>query len=150
MTDKMKSFVKGILLGLVSRAEMPKGEPVAYLYNGVRLPKLPEWDKSKYPYACIKYCDPAVSGGDEVYHYELFAFTKKVQIANYAFAPQGEYGASSWKYFPENTPAQWEFSLSSDAARWTRHTDVLWTNFELLRTDGTLYLAASEPTPVYE
>ena len=125
-----------------------------YLYNGVELPDIssvytPEVQK-KYPYACLIYFDPSVSGGGSsvVYHYRLFAFTKKVEISNYAFAPLGEYGASHWSYYPENTPMQWEFVLSSDAARWTRYTDVFWTNFKLLRTDGTLYLDASDPIPV--
>lgn len=30
-------------------------EPTMYSYNGTVLPKLPEWDKTAYPYACITY-----------------------------------------------------------------------------------------------
>ena len=29
--------------------------PDGYSYNGVQLPKLPEWDKEMYPYAVISY-----------------------------------------------------------------------------------------------
>ena len=45
MNGKMRSSVMGLILSLFSSPlpEVQK-EPVAYLYNGVRLPALPEWD----------------------------------------------------------------------------------------------------------
>ena len=54
MTEKMRSSVMGLILSLFSSPlpEVQK-QPVAYLYNGVRLPKLPEWDRETYPYATI-------------------------------------------------------------------------------------------------
>ena len=55
MTDKMRDFVKGLALGLTG-APLPytgTAEPVAYLYNGYRLPPLPNRDKAQYPYATI-------------------------------------------------------------------------------------------------
>ena len=43
MTEKMRSSVMGLILGQFSSPlPMAQKEPVAYLYNGVRLPKLPE------------------------------------------------------------------------------------------------------------
>ena len=56
MTDKMKRFVNGILRDMVGAPLhfiVSKPEPVAYLYNDVRLPKLPEWDEKIYPYAYL-------------------------------------------------------------------------------------------------
>ena len=57
MNGKMKSCVKGLMMGCCSRPFplSAKKEPVAYLYNGVRLPALPEWDKETYPYALIHH-----------------------------------------------------------------------------------------------
>jgi hypothetical protein len=35
--------------------DVPSDEPIAYLYNGVQLPALPEWDRATYPFAYIAY-----------------------------------------------------------------------------------------------
>ncbi|MBR5862186.1 MAG: hypothetical protein IKZ08_02550 [Bacteroidales bacterium] len=54
----LKSWLIGLIVGLVEKPMLlnaVKKEPIAYLYNGVQLPKLPEWDKEQYPYAAVYY-----------------------------------------------------------------------------------------------
>ena len=48
-----------------------------YLYNGVELPELPEWDKNTYPYACISHCY-----GDT---YQFEVFKTKPYADNYGY-----------------------------------------------------------------
>ena len=47
--------MKWFLLGKLLRRNLMAGvkEATMYSYNGVVLPKLPEWDKTKYPYAVM-------------------------------------------------------------------------------------------------
>ena len=48
------SYVVGFNLALAGMAyPYSAPTPVAYLYNGIRLPALPEWDRGVYPYAYI-------------------------------------------------------------------------------------------------
>lgn len=150
MNSKMKSSVKSLLAGLVSRAEFPQGkEPVAYLYNGVRLPKLPEWDRVAYPYAYLNF----QYFGTYLQNCFLYAFTepkhKTVEYSNGYYATGVSAGE---KYLsaqisngvftePEEKTPEFDKVLAST---------IDWANYDILNNDGTLYLAASEPTPVYE
>lgn len=143
MNEKMRSCVMGLILGQFSSPlpEVQK-EPVAYLYNGVRLPALPEWDREKYPYA---YVGTTTYRGTEEYR----AYFAKEIHTKYASA-----------------------MIFIDAARryrlidgqWVKHggtispviTSPLWSNVDIYydssveEVGGTLYLSASEPIPVYE
>lgn len=138
MTDKMKSFVKGILLGMVGKPlPISQGkEPIAYLYNGVRLPKLPEWDRGVYPYAVIDVVNsttclnlyallPTVNGNQ-------YVFADKCAVIYYTLK------GDTWEYFDSLTISQASFD------------DMIWASHDIINADGTTYLAASEPTPVYE
>ncbi len=55
MNDNMRKFVRGLMVSTVSKGVLPKKrEPVAWLYNGVRLPDINSvWDKETDPYAII-------------------------------------------------------------------------------------------------
>lgn len=140
MTEKMKSFVKGILLGLVSRAEMPKGEPVAFLYgkDKVRLPPLPDTD---YTYKVIgKHTYPS----GEVYYYfvsknEPFTATDEVNISFIINAPV--------MYRMAEGQAAWE-SIGTVGLT----LEYVWSNHAMYdNNDSTvLYHEATEPVPIYE
>lgn len=141
------SFQVGIALGLASVGQFKETqkEPVAYLYNGVRLPKLPEWDREKYPYAVITRNDmypysvvvsshPCyfndTEGESKVLYIDVEEYTGQIYIRT-ADAPN----EFVWK---QDDPF---YGFSSDYA--------IWSNFDLYTKSGTLYLSASEPTPVY-
>ena len=123
-------------------------EPVNYLYNGVKLPKLPEWDKTVYPYAAIS------SSGKNSYYLRLLRYDAQYQInswGDFAFkstpALTSNYTASSgWGDFTENSSGAYISPTYSE----TVSVGVRWTNFDLLNEDGTVFMEASEPIPVYE
>ena len=158
MTDKMRSFLKGLALGLAGKPLEFAKEPVAYLYNGVRLPKLPEWDKAKYPYAVLAYgtgesvpywvyfCEkqPYINSDDEIVINEKTGGT--------LVSPTGT-SAIYYRYYNLEDTVGWEdnstpASLLSPIT--LEKTNVFWCSADILNTDGTVFLAASEPVPVYE
>lgn len=150
MNAIMRSFVMGMLPGEVSRAQFPQAqkEPVAYLYNGVRLPKLPEWDKETYPYAWIYQ---AISSGT---YYLRISDTPVVRRLYPDYGTASFYSSGTGCRF-NNTNGKWEqFDIE-----WGEPFDnyfpesrylTIWVNQDMLNSDGTVYLAASAPIPVYE
>jgi hypothetical protein len=155
-----KSFKMGLGLGL-SGKPLPlntKREPVAYLYNGVRLPKLPEWDKETYPYACIQQ-----SWTDR---YDFYISSKPLYVAQYDdISNRGRYflenlkGTTYWQCRSGAEMVKWESGvlvpfpyetlIVYDPEMPTRYA-LTWTNHDILKSDGSVYLAASDPIPVYE
>lgn len=156
VNSKMKSSVMGILSGLVSRAEFPQGkEPVAFLYgeDKVMLPKLPEWDREAYPVACI--ADYDVSFPLAAHKTILWCFARNPIIYT------TDSGSIAMKGDTEGIPnlkanlvdGAWETPDPTYLETLEAHhsaTAPIWTNTTLHYEDGTVYLAASEPVPVYE
>jgi hypothetical protein len=173
MTEKMKSFVKGILLGLCGHPlpqgepTPPQGEPVAYLYNGVRLPKLPEWDKTAYPYAVIYTYHGESEKQNPVYRLVLSDTPFSIVYRTIAFTG-ATYDALKWvgNYTAKWKIATWDYwdvdGYGADGSIFAvdDETDaVVWANTDICYANdysgdetiaGTVYLAASEPVPVYE
>lgn len=154
----------------------PEKQPTAYSYNGVVLPKLPEWDKTVYPYAVIYYQKNKVISTNQSYE---AVFLQHPGTVN------GDFGTARLKhiYLPEETAAlgrslespvmdnDWNelhdesistnngepyISIGDTAAQ---KFEMVWSNFPIrYRTAnddagiavGDIYLAASEPIPVYE
>lgn len=122
---------------------MGKGgkEPVAYSYNGTILPKLPEWDKTKYSYAVITQLpdgnihmcfstelpEPARFWGVNCVY-----FFDEVAYKHYDF-PDGK-----WLFVGEGTG---NLFFSPEP--------LLWTSHDILNDDGSVYFTASEPIPIY-
>lgn len=158
MTDKMKSFVKGLLLGMVGRplplplvAEsaslylygtqsdsgtigLRSGESVT-LYDGAVLPALPEWDRETYPYALIK-------DGTYLYAFSSYSY-------NYSDGPFITANAPKKVWELEN--AEWvELTnyVNTSVAGNAYFSNLVWSNLDILNEDGTVYLAASDPVPV--
>lgn len=134
-----------LIAGLCSRP-LPMGtrEPVAWLYNGVRLPGLPVWDRVKYPYAFIGY--------DLLMGYMLYILP--VPLIAYlsgnveAVGKPGSFIEYKGAEYYENAWGELvTFYMQSDAGITPK---PIWSNYDILNEDGTLYLAASDPVPVYE
>lgn len=118
-----------------------------YLYNGVELPALPEWDKEAYPYAVIawnyvmaKYMFMASSAPILRYRYgvdgdaELEGFSVKAPRIG-RLLTDGVWGDA--------------VSLSSNCVMGVKdNTDIIWSNTDLINEDGSTYLSASDPVPV--
>lgn len=130
-----------------------------YLYNGIELPELPEWDKTTYPYATIINCSNT----------ETHGFTVGLLVSNYPPVLCGEgkmardsiEGASLLYAYNADAdtwgePTDWGLSYSYYGSKsglepvWS-NTDVLYSTVSSSVADdlkGTLYLPASDPVPV--
>lgn len=157
MTEKMRSCVMGLILGQFSSPlPMAQKEPVAYLYNGVRLPKLPERDREKYPFAVVMQ-----EVSSSIYFAQAIAaplYTEEtVSLAGkslFQLAYEQRYLLKSvidetgtWKNWYELPNTYFNGRLEYDGAT---ENVLVWTNHDILNEDGSVYLAASEPIPVYE
>ena len=130
------AFTKGYHVGAALRRK--RRLPVAYLYNGVRLPKLPQWDRV----ALIRY---------DYVNYHLYIgshYVYRIDDGSY------EYGvpAGSMKYRLVN--GEWVEHETFTADCWIGDVGSnfynKWTNTDVLYDDGTVGFAASDPVPVYE
>ena len=140
-----------------------------YLYNGIELPALPEWDKSKYPYAFIantanqgydlyvcsfkvdfeiNYKYPGIPTSDIISGYALYA--KSVNDTFFAQRYIRNENGTEWKLeytYPEGgiSNGMWVSGNSSDP------NFCCWSNFDIYYSGydrhgelaNTLYLAAS-------
>ena len=151
MTGKMKSCIKGLLMGCcgTSRPLVPaKKEPVAWLYNGVRLPGIDavytQEVQKTHPYAYM-YLDKNTS-----FH------TLVVSRTPIYYHPDSPFGiylqfASPIRYILNGSV--WEF-VNDDGSVWVYTKDIdgfEWTSTDIYNYEGDVfYLAASEPVPIYE
>lgn len=166
--DKI-SFLKGLALGLAGKPLefASRKEPTAFFYGhvakdgetpthtfdgvdyvGVVLPPLPKWDKTVYPYALIYRYEVAT---------DLFIFhasTEKIQYDTNNNSPRLiytlEHGYASCECYSGDK--EWgEISEGNrKAGVWIKAEQAVWVNFDIYKEDGTLYLSASDPIPIYE
>lgn len=116
-----------------------------YLYNGVELPALPEWDKTAYPYAII--CESVQESFDGITEVRINLKATK--------SPQTKIGS----FLEANTPIcrsylkddKWGTPYVDNWFWDYEHNDnIIWSNHDVLYSDGSVYLAASDPVPVGE
>lgn len=162
ISDWRKSFLTGLSLGLTGMPlPFAQREPVAYLYNGVRLPKLPEWDKTAYPYAVIGQC---LSDGRE-FDYELTLYPNPATISDTTwwdgvsnmlvqkpYAPVYCYyfsiGDADWR---NGTLTDYDVGIVTPVSINGGNFPLIWSNTALkMESDNSVYLAGSDPVPVYE
>lgn len=122
-----------------------------YLYNGVELPALPEWDKTAYPYAAIS-CDATRATLLVSSHpYRVWA-SKSGETELFGIGYADEDSDAAYYYTSES--GTWDIKNAgieypSGMAVLQGLLPWIWANYDLLnKEDGTLYLAASEPVPV--
>ena len=151
----LKSWLTGFALGLAGKPlpfslvepDAPVEEPVAYLYNGVRLIPLPEWDKDAYPYAVI---DKAIMSS---YRLHLFDHLPHAENTENGYTRYGPMDGSVYIYkgvAKEGSESGWSMNAAYEDIDGITTSKVLWTNFDLLYADGKVCCAKSDPVPVYE
>jgi hypothetical protein len=154
MTEKDKDFLEGLAISAACHVLPVRKvfrEPIAYSYNGVILPALPEWDREKYPYAFIYCAKPS----DPTSTYVLYLAGSVREYENLTSVTGGWYsfiaglpilkasatiGASAWSALED---------YSSERMLGGVQSEYLWTNTDLHYGDVLAY-AASDPIPVYE
>ena len=136
------------------RQEPQTPVPVAYLYNDVRLPDInavwtdmnlashcakPVFDGEFYYSLYFSDAAPIWNGSETVWNgpvkLHTFILTNSDKIATAVGMPIGQW------FGGEKNSAGVKFTVSLPAT---------WASVDILNVDGTLYLAASEPVPVYE
>ena len=149
----------GWLVGRHIAAQRMRGssEQVGYLYNGVRLPQLPDWDKATYPYAWISkgmysdYYALAISTGaceyrswnDKGNMYYLYPVNAPITVKA-AYLYDGEYENGEWNFTWEKTYEENPVFSSAGLGL------PVWSNYDVKNHyDGTIYCAASNPIPIY-
>jgi hypothetical protein len=121
-----------------------------FLYNGVELPELPEWDKETYPYAAL-----AVSmNGELPLGSILYCSTSPIEAvpreSTYWFCPRedSEYVCFIWDLiFNKDTEFGHETKGTCRTDEAFGFSDAVhWSNHDIYnRDDDSLYLAASNP-----
>ena len=135
ITDPL-SFMVGYNLGCRLRAQRGsevKRKIAAYLYNGVKLPPLPEYDATAYPYAII--C-PINSTS-----YQLFVFSEKPFADDDAGLNISARWGSCDTLLKEYVWSDLAYSESDYSGAWS----PIWSNFDFCHEDGTIICAESEP-----
>lgn len=145
----LTAWLTGYALGLCGKPlpfSKAEKEPVAYLYNGVRLPKLPEWDRESYPYAHI-------SKFTAIEDYVLVVHTKPLFVKSSGMVQVNEditEGVPCMKWFSTEANRPWTES-TSNVFRYDQADDIAWTNTDVpIQSTGEILLAATDPVPVYE
>ena len=146
------SWKQALALGLCSVGAY-KGEPVAYLYNGVRLPKLPERDETAYPYVSV--C--RTFGFEDVT--EVYATSVPLPVHHDSMTGTDIYFHSQGAVVRS---VNWTIRDGGFGEPQFREGTVnsvinpVWSNYDVFFQgdrqveDGTLYLSATDPVPVYE
>lgn len=114
-----------------------------FLYNGVKLPALPEWDKTVYPYAFIYIV--TLDGTTGVYTLVVSSSSVMGYDGNGIICPSATVGQ---RYTVSED--RWAAAAASDDFYIKRDNLIytVWANFDVLNSDGSVYVAASEPVPV--
>lgn len=163
-TPTVKKFpLRQFILGLLS--ELTAGsakEPIAYLYNGVRLPKLPEWNRGVYPFATISIISTMTALTVTLTFRKSWKQDVQLDIPKDAIWTQPgdiEYKIKKSGYYlsiDSVKDAEWGEATECTEAEWMSATNIRWTNKDIVsqgsidHETGELILAASEPVPVYE
>lgn len=120
-------------------------QPIAYSYNGVVLPGLPETEGFAKAYIY------RLGAANAVRHYVCF-----LNEPYYAYNVTGEYcigyrnGDVKFSKYPSGTEWTNKTVYENEGLSSEMDNDLVWANFDILNEDGTVFLEASEPVPVYE
>lgn len=149
-----KNFLLGLALGLTGKPlRFAQGEPVAYLYNGVRLPPLPMVDKEKFPFAVITR-GTGLYSRTEVCFVKAISYRTCVNSSGYSQYQVGYFGEYLYARKPSDSD-QWgelKSATTENGLFWCEVGSdyIIWTNTDIHYESGEVAYAASDPVPVYE
>jgi hypothetical protein len=143
----MKSWLYGFCLGICGKPlPLVQKTPIGYSYNGVILPKLPEWDREAYPYAVIcqlnnggfallvgsgKWKAAADSDGS-------YIALRGLDYQQYSY----DHESNGWAYVRDGLAYTDAFGIDG----------MFWGNLDIydVHDANTIVIPASDPIPVYE
>lgn len=112
-------------------------------FNGAILPEFPKRDASIYRYALIR------KQPNSDYYYLLCSSEKAETLVNEVLGTTGVYVGAHIQYRSNRAGTVWSLPYSSSGTNMALE-EVVWSNQDVLNADGTVYLPASEPIPIYE
>ena len=138
----LRSHVLGIVLALIQKALSPiRKQPTAYLYNGVKLPALPE---DGYPCWFVSYNS----------YLSKYLFTASTEHGfRYATGTDIATMGSFRQYSYEVEKEEWALLRegSGGTVLQSEVNSLIWCNENVVVENSTeVYFEASEPIPVYE
>lgn len=109
-----------------------------YLYNGVKCPALPDIAED-YPYVFI-------TGGDVI---SVVRAGKNPAIIKTIYGTENVCfeGGSIWFTY-DSTNERWREPIDATSEYVTTPVALIWSNHNICKEDGSVYLPASEPVPV--
>ena len=125
-----------------------------YLYNGLELPALPEWDTTAYPYAYIYYV------GETPAFCTLVLVPAAAEIVYEEGTSAILFSTSHYlSYYARSVDEQWDDNGITETLGsiyllkpWLDYPDnytvLQWTNFDVYNKDNELMFPASDPVPV--
>lgn len=122
-----------------------------WLFNYVRLPGVSGWNKKAYPFATV-YASKNIMTG-EINSYFLLLSSIETVCSGASLYTKDDKECAWVRYeFDERTDDVWKFyDGNTSAFGLFANGGIVWANYDVLnKEDGTLYLAASDPVPVYE
>lgn len=123
--------------------EEPEKTLIGYSYNGVGpLPDI-EALPSEFSYRVLVFYSQA-----SVYYAYCFA-SERIYKNNYLDIV-GSYGSMATSYGYEDGTWIFKSEGSMNGLEMGSWAQPVWSNYDILNADGSVYLAASEPVPVYE
>ena len=133
-----KDFARGMIVSMALKSlPVRKKSPIAYLYNGVRLPALPEWDREAYPYAFIAH-----TAKQYIYFFVLDEPTYHNGTDGVWYITAVSHSVTDYK-----NPSEWSPMSGNTIDR--ACINLMWSNFDMLKSNGSIALAASDPIPIY-
>lgn len=117
-----------------------------YLYNGIELPALPEWDKTAYPYASIVFADLSEN-------YMLIISTNPIIIKDkndniITF----ESACDFYDYRTITSDIEWQLENNGRGFYGINFGEpnlLIWSNHSIKKeSNSTVYLEGSEPVPI--
>lgn len=118
-----------------------------YLYNGIVLPELPEWDRESYPYCFIREVN---ASNATIYRLYAFASTDDFCVDDLVGGVAFKDGvACLYSAINVDGTNVWsEPTERTDIGYIGVYLVIVWTNTPIPDENGSVYLAASEPIPL--
>lgn len=150
---RKRAFATGYLAGLSGipvATALGYGNDPLYLYGGVALPPLPvEWDREEYPYAVI-------TKDNKTHVYKLLAYRTVNYYVWSVFGLSSNYfgfvqSGNAQVFTAQQGSASWSLSEETSGSVLVDKEEIvntiaIWTHgFDLMYSDGSLYVAASTP-----
>ena len=138
-----------------------QNQPIACVYNGIELPPLPKWDNEAYPYAAMSVSFDSDGNPKSAYlalmpREGILMSTGDGKPLALHLSVGDTYLSSSWySYnagaFVFSEPKETMLTNEGQQGRIMNASAIKWTNYDISdSTSGELFLAASDPVPVYD